>query len=123
MPKLILGPLLRYTGESDATIWVETDAACEVEVRVEEAVHRSRTFRIEDHHYALVHVSGLASDAVYEYSVDLGGVQAWPEPDSAFPPSTIRTLGEKEPLGSPSALVGRLVHPRTRYSARGMRVI
>jgi hypothetical protein len=98
VPDLILGPLLRYTGKSDATIWVETDADCEVEVRVEEAVHRSQTFRIEDHHYALIHVSGLTSDAVYEYSVDLDGVQAWPEPDSAFPPSIIRTLGEKEPF-------------------------
>ena len=32
MPELVLGPLLRYTGETDATLWVETDAACEVEV-------------------------------------------------------------------------------------------
>jgi hypothetical protein len=32
MPELILGPLLRYAGKTDATVWVETDAACEVEV-------------------------------------------------------------------------------------------
>ncbi|MCA1738718.1 MAG: hypothetical protein LC740_07820 [Actinobacteria bacterium] len=54
MPELILGPLLRYTGANDATIWVETDSACEVEVAVDSSGHRARTFRIEDHHYALV---------------------------------------------------------------------
>src|ERR671915_1742247 len=27
MPKLVLGPLLRYVGETQATVWVETDAA------------------------------------------------------------------------------------------------
>ncbi len=34
VPDLILGPLLRYAGETDATVWVETGAACEVEVLV-----------------------------------------------------------------------------------------
>jgi len=29
MPGLVLGPLLRYTGSTQATVWVETDAACE----------------------------------------------------------------------------------------------
>jgi hypothetical protein len=37
MPKLVLGPLLRYVGETQATVWVETDAAAEVEVLVEGA--------------------------------------------------------------------------------------
>jgi hypothetical protein len=32
MPDLVLGPPLRYTSEADATVWFETDAACEVEV-------------------------------------------------------------------------------------------
>ena len=32
MPSLVLGPLLRHVGEHDATVWVETDAACTVEV-------------------------------------------------------------------------------------------
>ena len=31
MAELILGPLLRYVGERDATVWVETDGPCEVE--------------------------------------------------------------------------------------------
>ena len=32
MAGLILGPLLRYVGETEATVWVETDAPCTVEV-------------------------------------------------------------------------------------------
>ncbi|MHB8400308.1 MAG: DUF7800 domain-containing protein, partial [Candidatus Limnocylindrales bacterium] len=31
---LVLGPLLRHVGTTDATIWVETSAPCTVEVRV-----------------------------------------------------------------------------------------
>ena len=42
-PELSLGPLLRYAGETDATIWVETDA-CEIEVLGPTA----RTFEIEE---------------------------------------------------------------------------
>ena len=41
-PNLVLGPLLRYAGASDATVWVETDAPCEVDVFVEGSSHRSR---------------------------------------------------------------------------------
>ena len=40
MAKLVLGPLLRYVGETDAVVWVETDEACEVEV----LGHREPTF-------------------------------------------------------------------------------
>ena len=29
---LVLGPLLRYVGDNGATVWVETDRACTVEV-------------------------------------------------------------------------------------------
>ena len=32
MPRLLLGPLLRYAGGTQATVWVETDAPCEVAV-------------------------------------------------------------------------------------------
>ena len=55
MPNLVLGPLLRYAGADDATIWVETDGPCEVEV----LGCREPTFRVGGHHYALVHVTGL----------------------------------------------------------------
>ncbi len=54
---LILGPMLRHVGPTSATIWVETDAPCTVEV----LGHRARTFTVAGHHYALVIVEGLAA--------------------------------------------------------------
>ncbi len=97
MPDLILGPLLRYVDASDATIWVETDAACEVEVRVGDSTFRARTFHVEGHHYAVPHVSGLEPGEFHEYEVALDDKKVWPEPYSEYPPSFIRTIapGEK----------------------------
>jgi hypothetical protein len=83
---LILGPLLRYTGSTQATVWVETSAACEVTV----LGTRQRTFSVEGHHYALVVLAGLAEGAVRPYTVELDGVRVWP-PDDERPPSTIHT--------------------------------
>ena len=91
--KLILGPLLRYAGASDATIWVETDAPCTVEVTANDLPHRSPTFTIEGHHYALIRLTDLQPASFYEYSVTLDGEKAWPEPGGDFPPSTIKTMG------------------------------
>jgi hypothetical protein len=96
VPELVLGPLLRHTGSSDATVWIETDAPCEVEVLVGDSTEGSRTFRVGDHHYALVHVTGLAPGTHYEYEVRLNGEREWPKPDSPFPPSVIRTIGDGE---------------------------
>ncbi len=98
MPNLILGPLLRYTGENDATVWVETDGPCEVEVVVEGSSHRARTFHVEGHHYALVRVTGLTPGTAYEYSVTLDGERRWPEPDTRFPPSFIQTIDPGRPF-------------------------
>src|SRR4029453_3262233 len=111
MPKLVLGPLLRYVGETQATVWVETDAAADVEVLVAPAGDgagadgpvrgRAPTFAVPGHHYALVLVGGLAPKGLYEYRVTLDGEQVWPEAPSggpAFPPSTIRTLHGHHPL-------------------------
>src|SRR5919202_1326846 len=93
-PDLVLGPLLRYAGETDATVWVETDAACGVEV----LGCRSRTFRVGDHHYALVHVTGLEAGSESEYEVILDGENRWPETGSGFPPSVIRTFDRGAPF-------------------------
>ena len=90
-PNLILGPLLRYAGTTDATIWVETDAPCEVEVATDGLSHGSPTFTVEGHHYALVRLTGLEPASFYEYAVTLDGKKVWPEADSGFPPSTIKT--------------------------------
>ena len=89
---LLLGPMVRYVSGTEATVWVETDAACEVEVLGAEAP----TFEIAGHHYALVCITDLEPGEMYEYDVALDGERAWPEPDSEFPPSVISTL---EPEG------------------------
>jgi hypothetical protein len=88
MPSLVLGPLLRYVGETEATIWVETDAACEVSV----LGHSASTFRVEGHHYAIVAVRDLEPGRVYEYGVELDGQPRWPPAGSELPPSSIRTI-------------------------------
>ncbi|HEX2159346.1 MAG TPA: alkaline phosphatase D family protein [Actinomycetes bacterium] len=104
MPKLVLGPLLRYVGETQATVWVETDAAAQVEVLVSPGGVRAGapTFAVQGHHYALVLIEGLEPDRVYTYQVTLDGEQVWPEPAGAdgpaFPASTIRTLHGDHPL-------------------------
>ena len=88
MPELILGPILRYLDETQATIWVETDGPCEVEV----LGRRAATFCVEDHHYALVPVTGLEPGQSYPYEVRLDGQLRWPEEGSELPPSAIRTI-------------------------------
>ncbi|MGI8594823.1 MAG: alkaline phosphatase D family protein [Solirubrobacteraceae bacterium] len=88
MAQLILGPLLRYVGEHEATVWVETDAPCEVEVLGRGA----RTFRIGAHHYALVCIDGLETGSTTTYDVKLDGEPRWPPPNDSFPAPVIRTL-------------------------------
>jgi PhoD-like phosphatase len=94
MANLLLGPLLRYVGEHEATIWVETDEPCEVEV----LGHTASTFQIRRHHYALVCVEGLEPGGTYEYEVRLDGERRWPLPDHDVPPSLIRTIDPDRPL-------------------------
>ncbi|MYY84566.1 MULTISPECIES: alkaline phosphatase D family protein [unclassified Streptomyces] len=96
MPRLRLGPLLRYVDGSTATVWVEADRPCTAEVRCADgAGGTARTFQISGHHYALVPVTGLTPGTETAYEVRLGdGAEAaaavWPLPDAPFPPSTIR---------------------------------
>ena len=94
MTDLVLGPLLRHVGSTDATVWVETDAACEVEV----LGCSSPTFRVGDHHYALVHFTGLEPGEACEYEVRFDDSKIWPEPGSPFPPSVIRPMKNGETL-------------------------
>jgi len=93
MPELILGPVLRYVDETDATVWVETDAPATVEI----LGHERQTFQIAGHHYALVHVAGLEPGSTNEYDVKVDGERKWPRPDSPFPPCAIRTMAGDEP--------------------------
>jgi len=86
---LVLGPILRHVGETTAMVWVQTESPAEVEVLGCSA----RTFEVEGYHYALVPVQGLTPDSTTEYQVHVDGSKVWPEPDSQFPPSVIRTRG------------------------------
>jgi phosphodiesterase/alkaline phosphatase D-like protein len=92
--ELILGPLLRYVGERNATVWVETDVPCEVEV----LGHRVRTFHVAGHHYALVAIAGLAPGSNLEYRVALDGERRWPDPGGSLPASLVRTLDPERGL-------------------------
>jgi len=93
-PQLVLGPLLRYVGETEATVWVETDRPCEIEI----LGRREPTFTVEERHYALVRIEGLEPASFNEYEVRLDGERRWPRPDSDLPPSAIRTLGRDDPF-------------------------
>jgi PhoD-like phosphatase len=87
MASLVLGPLLRYVGRTEATVWVETDGACKVEV----LGHTTATFEVCDHHFALVALVGLEEGAVIEYDVRLDDECVWPPAGGEHPPSTIHT--------------------------------
>ena len=89
-PALVLGPLLRHVDPVSATVWVETDRACVVEV----LGRRARTFCVGGHHYALVVVEDLEPGSTTPYEVRLDDALVWPPQRSAFPPSRIRTPGE-----------------------------
>jgi hypothetical protein len=93
MPSLVLGPLLRYVGETEAVIWVETDVECEVEV----LGARERTFCVCDHHYALVCCGDLDPGTWHEYEVLLDGERVWPLDDS-WPSSSFHTYPKDGPL-------------------------
>lgn len=89
MTRLLIGPLLRHVGTTDATVWVETDAPCVVEV----LGHREHTWTVAGHYYALVLVEGLAPGSSTPYEVHLDGEVAWPPLRELRPPSRIRTQG------------------------------
>ena len=102
-PRLLLGPLLRYVGHGEATIWVETDRPCTVTVQVGEgdaavAAVSEPTWSVHGHHYALVQITGLAPGTAHPYSVLVDDTQVWPQPGSGFPASVIRTLGDEGTL-------------------------
>src|SRR4051812_38944978 len=94
MPSLVLGPLLRYADDNQATIWVETDASCTVSV----LGHEQQTFCAFGHHYALVRVDGLAPGSSTPYEVALDGETVWPPSDWGWPPSVIRTTATDRPV-------------------------
>ncbi|MCK8675222.1 alkaline phosphatase family protein [Rhodococcus sp. HM1] len=87
MVDLVLGPLLRHVGATDATVWVETSAPCTVQV----LGNSEKTWTVAGHHYALVSVEGLEPGSTTPYEVRLDGREVWPH--AGDDPSRIRTLG------------------------------
>ena len=90
MAELLLGPLLRYVGTAEATVWVEVDGPCAVRV----LDHEATSFQVGTHHYALVVIRGLEPGSCTEYEVHLDGARAWPLEEPPFGPSYVRTLRE-----------------------------
>ena len=88
--ELVIGPLLRYAGSESATFWLETSAACEVEI----LGHRTKTFAVEGHHYALLLVDNLEPASVVSYDVRLDGGLVWP-PDDGRPQPVVHTRNEE----------------------------
>ena len=106
-PTLLIGPLLRHVDPVSATVWVETDRACEVSV----LGRRARTFCVGGHHYALVVVEELEPGSTTRYDVRLDDVRVWPPTTSSFPPSRIRTPGGPGPF--------RVAFGSCRYASPG----
>jgi hypothetical protein len=88
MPEIRVGPLLRHVGKTDATIWVETDAPCTVEVLGNSA----NTFEVDGHHFAIVCVTDLDPEKQHPYEVLLDGATAWPPADYEFPAPRVRLM-------------------------------
>ncbi|HEX8767661.1 MAG TPA: hypothetical protein VF714_04780, partial [Jatrophihabitans sp.] len=93
-PQLLLGPVLRHVGQDDATIWVETDRPCVVEILGQ----RESTWQVAGHHYALVVLSGLPAGQSIGYDVQLDGHPVWPPPEDPRPRPRIRTLDAGAPI-------------------------
>ncbi len=93
-PVLILGPMLRFISDTEATIWLEADRACRVEV----LGHGARTFQVHGRHYAIVAITELEPATSIEYEVLLDGVCCWPETGTPWPPSRVRTLPRSGPV-------------------------
>ncbi|TDQ00213.1 hypothetical protein EV186_10274 [Labedaea rhizosphaerae] len=84
---------MRHVDETSATIWVETGGPAEVAVELGGGPNeRTPTFQVEDHHYALVVLTGLEPGRALPYTVRLDGEVVWPQAGSGLPPSRIRTL-------------------------------
>jgi hypothetical protein len=93
-PTLVLGPMLRHAGETDATVWVETSARCTVGV----LGHEAPTFEVCGHHYALVEIDGLAPGSATTYDVRLDGHLVWPPEGYDYPTPRIRTVAGSRPF-------------------------
>jgi hypothetical protein len=75
-------------------VWVETDEPCTVEV----LGHRSHTWTVAGHHYALVELHRLEPGTDTPYEVHLDGEVVWPTADDPRPPPRIQTWSGDGPI-------------------------
>ncbi|MHA3700615.1 alkaline phosphatase D family protein [Jatrophihabitans sp. YIM 134969] len=94
MTSLVLGPVLRHVGATDATVWVETAGPATVAVRIGSDLHTEPTWEVAGHHYALVEVTGLEPDTSSPYQVLVDDDVVWPEASDTRPGCRIRTVSE-----------------------------
>jgi hypothetical protein len=100
---LVLGPLLRHVDDRSAAVWVETEHAATVTVRLVDHPrghtdwHRS-TFAVHGHHYALIEVVDLRPGTRTAYQVLVDDEVCWPAPDSPFPASTLSAASADGPV-------------------------
>jgi hypothetical protein len=85
--------MLRFVDDRRATIWVQTDVACDVEV----LGVREPTWCVEGLHFALLTIEGLALGEDHPYTVALDGERVWPATGSDWPASTIRLIDPARP--------------------------
>ncbi|MEP6853097.1 MAG: alkaline phosphatase D family protein [bacterium] len=93
-PALLLGPVLRHIGPDNATVWVETDRSCMVEI----LGRGESTWCVGGHHYALVVLEGLTAGQYIPYDVRLDGEIVWPVGDDPRPPPRIRPFAAGVPM-------------------------
>ena len=89
---LVLGPLLRFVGEHDASVWVGTAAPARVTVAADGRTWHAASFVVEGHHYALVLLDDLEPGRTYDYTVSVDDELVWPPAGSDLPSSSIATL-------------------------------
>ena len=110
MANLVLGPLLRYVTETEATVWVETDAPCEVEVlgrASRPSRSRSTTTRWSG--------SKASSRAPHEYEVALDGERRLAAPIGAAAEHDPDPRREPARSTSPSGPAGSLCRTSAPY--------
>ncbi|WP_223114420.1 alkaline phosphatase D family protein [Lolliginicoccus suaedae] len=104
---IVLGPIVRYVNETEATIWVQTSVPCTVAVLCDGQECSAPTWTVHGRHYTLVRVTGLAPGRAHPYWVQLDESAVWPE-QIEDAPSTIRTLPRATP-GDSTARPVRIV--------------
>lgn len=99
-PELVLGPILRYVDSTRATVWVETDRPCDVEVTTSTGQSGvEQTWDVHQHHFAIVQLVDLPSGTLIDYTVTLTSSGDVGEAGVAVRSGgLLRTAAENDPL-------------------------